>query len=296
MGNTPAVDELGAIRSHAAALGLPEPHVRRFEAAVNGVKMSGLQWGDTPPELVFLHGAQLNAHTWNSAILRLGRPALALDLPGHGRSGRLPRDHYRVSSMAEYVRGALESAGALSGHLVAHSFGSFVGALVAEQLTGFQRFTILDAVPHRLGTPKREKLHVGTLEELAASIDPNPDVNITSGQLRPGLYLNTQLRPDGLYEWLWDEEFPKASSARRGEQEAVWNALSRFGGKLTLLRGDRGGVQASEAKDFLRRTPGSTVTEVPNAGHNVHTDAAEWLADWLDQQHTPDIPATPAGL
>ena len=284
MGNTPAVDELDAIRSHAEAFGLLSPHVRRFEAPIDGVTISGLQWGEAPPELVFLHGARLNAHTWNSVILRLGRPALALDLPGHGRSGRLPLDDYRVSTMAEYVRGALEVAGARSCHLVAHSFGSFVGALVTEHLPSFQRFTILDAVPHRLGSAQQEQLHAGTLEELAASVevrsDTNPDANI-SRPLRPGLFLNTQLRPDGLYEWLWDKEFSRASKFRVGEQESVWNALSRYRGELTLLRGDRGGVQKSEAEDFLRRTPGSTVIEVANAGHNLHTDAAGWLADWL---------------
>ena len=36
--------------------------------------------------MVFLHGGGQNAHTWDTVIVGLGEPALAIDLPGHGRS------------------------------------------------------------------------------------------------------------------------------------------------------------------------------------------------------------------
>ena len=35
---------------------------------------------------MFLHGGGQNAHTWDTVIVGLGEPALAVDLPGHGRS------------------------------------------------------------------------------------------------------------------------------------------------------------------------------------------------------------------
>src|ERR1044072_4961114 len=48
--------------------------------------ISALRFGDRPPRVVFLHGGGQNAHTWDTVILGLGEPALAVDLPGHGRS------------------------------------------------------------------------------------------------------------------------------------------------------------------------------------------------------------------
>ena len=39
-----------------------------------------------PPRIVFLHGGGQNAHTWDTVIVGLGEPALAVDLPGHGHS------------------------------------------------------------------------------------------------------------------------------------------------------------------------------------------------------------------
>ncbi len=44
------------------------------------------RWGDTPAQFVFLHGGGQNSHTWDSVIVALGVPALAVDLPGHGHS------------------------------------------------------------------------------------------------------------------------------------------------------------------------------------------------------------------
>ena len=42
--------------------------------------------GRRPARVVFLHGGGQNAHTWDTVIVGLGEPALAVDLPGHGRS------------------------------------------------------------------------------------------------------------------------------------------------------------------------------------------------------------------
>ena len=39
-----------------------------------------------PVRVVFPARRRQNAHTWDTVILRLGRSALAIDLPGHGRS------------------------------------------------------------------------------------------------------------------------------------------------------------------------------------------------------------------
>ena len=49
-------------------------------------RISALRWGQAP-RVIFLHGGGQNAHTWDTVIVGLGEPALAVDLPGHGHSG-----------------------------------------------------------------------------------------------------------------------------------------------------------------------------------------------------------------
>ena len=60
----------------------PLPTVERIDRG----PISALKFGDGPPRVVFLHGGGQNAHTWDTVIVGLGEPALAVDLPGHGRS------------------------------------------------------------------------------------------------------------------------------------------------------------------------------------------------------------------
>src|SRR6185437_9661239 len=63
------------------------PAVRRERVPMgDGRHLSALVWGTAAPELVFLHGGAQNAHTWDTVLLALDRPAVAVDLPGHGHS------------------------------------------------------------------------------------------------------------------------------------------------------------------------------------------------------------------
>ncbi|MGG7510563.1 alpha/beta fold hydrolase [Plantibacter sp. YIM 135249] len=78
----------------------PLPSVRRETVSTSDGDVSALVWGDTAPEVVFLHGAGLNAHTWDGTLLALGVPAIALDLPGHGDSAWRDDADYRPSTIA----------------------------------------------------------------------------------------------------------------------------------------------------------------------------------------------------
>ena len=62
---------------------------------------SALRWGDAPSEVVLVHGGAQNAHTWDTVALCLGRPTLAIDLPGHGHSGWRADGAYSPMNMAD---------------------------------------------------------------------------------------------------------------------------------------------------------------------------------------------------
>jgi len=91
MGDTSHVpyDEFGMFHENAAEYGIDfvPPTVRREAVAMpDGRVISSLVWGVGEPEVVFIHGGGQNAHTWDTVALALGRPLLAVDLPGHGHS------------------------------------------------------------------------------------------------------------------------------------------------------------------------------------------------------------------
>ena len=87
------------------------PRVTRAAFTVaDGQSVSAIAWGDAEPELVLLHGGGQNAHTWDTVALALGRPLLAVDLPGHGHSGRREDRDYGPWRNAEAVASVIEQA------------------------------------------------------------------------------------------------------------------------------------------------------------------------------------------
>ncbi len=80
------LDEFALLSENAEQAGVsgPLPAVQRIQRGA----ISALRWGRTRVRVVFLHGGGQNAHTWDTVILGLGVPALAIDLPGTaGRPG-----------------------------------------------------------------------------------------------------------------------------------------------------------------------------------------------------------------
>ena len=93
--------------------------------------ISALKFGDGPPRVVFLHGGGQNAHTWDTVIVGLGEPALAIDLPGHGRSAWRDDGDYgpKLNALAvePVVRELAPDADAGRRNVAGRSDGSAVG-------------------------------------------------------------------------------------------------------------------------------------------------------------------------
>ena len=100
-------DEFSFFKDNATEVGIAwngPPAVRRVRVNVDSERaLSALVWGTAPPEIVFLHGGAQNAHTWDTVALALGRPLVAIDLPGHGHSDGGKNGSLNVPSNAEDV-------------------------------------------------------------------------------------------------------------------------------------------------------------------------------------------------
>jgi len=86
------------------------------------------------PCVVFIHGA-LNDHSVWTLLARWcahhGYSVLAVDLPGHGRSGGLPLKS--VEDIAVWLHKLLDAAGVNKATLVGHSMGSLIALEAAER-------------------------------------------------------------------------------------------------------------------------------------------------------------------
>src|ERR1700754_2720698 len=85
-----------------------------------------------PAVLIHGFGGDLNAWMFNHAELAAHRAVWALDLPGHGESGKAV-DTGSVEELADAVLAFLDDRGIERAHLVGHSLGSLVAMTIAAQ-------------------------------------------------------------------------------------------------------------------------------------------------------------------
>ncbi|MCZ6463285.1 MAG: alpha/beta fold hydrolase, partial [Proteobacteria bacterium] len=96
--------------------------------SVDGCAIHYLRWGDpASPGLVLVHGGAAHAHWWSFIAPQLTHHyhVLALDLSGHGDSGR--RESYPREVWADELMAVAEDARIVGAPiLVGHSMGGFV--------------------------------------------------------------------------------------------------------------------------------------------------------------------------
>lgn len=189
-------DEFGLFRQNAEEMGLPfdrPPSVRRASTEVEpGRKISALVWGDSEPEIVFLHGGAQNAHTWDSVALALGRPLLAIDLPGHGHSDGGRDGSRAVTDLADDVAIAIRALAPDSAALVGMSLGGLTSILVADRHPELvRRHVLVDVTPGVTGAKSHAVIDFiagpesfESFDEILAHhrVQPRPERSVTSAR------------------------------------------------------------------------------------------------------------------
>jgi len=287
-------DEFGLLDENAREAGLPwsgQPAVRRESVALpDGRRISALVWGDEAADVVLVHGGAQNAHTWDTVALALGRPLVAVDLPGHGHSDWRDDHDYSPASNADDVAFALREL-APSPRLVV---GMSLGGLTAIRVTArypelAPRLVVVDVTPgtdHAKAEPiiafvSGPERFASFDEILQRTIQYNPTRSEAS--LRRGVLHNAKENDDGSWTWRYDP-------MRGWKQGAdlsftpLWDDVARITAPLLLVRGGLSGVVSDEdVAELRRRNPGAEVAVVDGAGHSIQGDRPVELAAVLDE-------------
>ncbi|NYE20935.1 pimeloyl-ACP methyl ester carboxylesterase [Microbacterium immunditiarum] len=303
-------DEFSFLPEQAAEAHLsgPVPHGERVAVTLpDGRTLSALRFGsadepDAPPAVTLLHGAGLNAHTWDTTILALGLPALAIDLPGHGDSSWRDDAAYVARVLAPDVAVGLEAWTDGPQIVVGQSLGGLTAAaLAASRPDLVRRLVVVDITPGvdpNAGPTQVRDFFAGPTDwaSRAELVDRALRFGLGGGSRRKaerGVYFNSRIRPDGRVEW--KHHFAQlanatAAAAAAGQAppqpddalarvlgESGWEDLARVTAPVTLIRGANGYVTDEDADEFARRMPGGSV-ESMTGGHNLQEDSPTGLA------------------
>ena len=284
-------DEFALLNQEAAELGIHLDHaplVRRQAVKASDGEISGLVWGGSEPELVLLHGGGLNAHTWDGVLLALGRPAVAIDLPGHGHSSWRADGRYDPEVIAVAVGEAIAMlapqaravAGQSLGGLTTITLGGMRPELVRRQI-------LVDAIP---AAPVTSDNAVGSFLSGPNSFGSRDEIvkrAISFGlggrrsAVERAVTLNTVQRADG--QWTWRHHLGQhpGEISISPDFPSLWGPLEDYRGRITLIRGRKGFISEDQAAEFQRRIPKAEVTTV-ETGHNVQEEDPVGLALLLE--------------
>jgi pimeloyl-ACP methyl ester carboxylesterase len=273
------MDEFALLHENAEQAGVdgPLPSVERVELQF----CSALRWGKAPPRVVFLHGGGQNAHTWDTVIVGLGEPALAVDLPGHGRSAWRDDGDYGPVTNAETLQPVLREWAPEAELFVGMSLGGLTAIRLATRAPDLvRRLVLVDVTP---SAPRRhidmtdaQKGPVALVEgeRIFSSFDAMVDAAVATAPhrdrkaLRRGVFHNSQQLDDGTWTWRYD-------TIRKVEGFAgLWEDVPALTTPTTLVRGANSAfVNDEDADEFARTAPGFRgVQTVADSGHSVQSD------------------------
>ncbi|QUR65714.1 alpha/beta fold hydrolase [Mycobacterium spongiae] len=284
------ISEFDLLTENAEQAGVtgPLPEIERVERGSDENRISALRWGGAAPRVVFLHGGGQNAHTWDTVVLGLGEPALAVDLPGHGHSAWRADGDYSPQHNADTLAPVLRELAPQAEFVVGMSLGGLTAirlAALAPQLV--DELVLIDVTPSALqrhaeltaeqrGTValmhgEREFPSFQAMLDLTIAAAPHREVTA----LRRGVFHNSRRLDNGNWTWRYDaiRTFPDFAG--------LWDDVDTMSAPITLVRGGASGfVTDDDTTELGRRATnfrGAHVVE--NSGHSVQSDQPRRLID-----------------
>ncbi|MBW8761610.1 MAG: alpha/beta hydrolase [Microbacterium sp.] len=290
------ISEFSYLPAQAEVLGVPLPRVERLSLELpDGRTLSALRFGTESPQVTLLHGAGLNAHTWDTTALALQRPLLAIDLAGHGDSSWRGDADYTARPLAADVALALDAWTTHPQVVVGQSLGGLTAAaLAASRPDLVSEIIVVDITPGidvTAGPAALRAFYEGPTDFATREELVDKAISLGFGGTRPeterGVFLNTRVRPDGRIEWKHHFAHLAAQALAAHDagsaaapsvlHETGWADLAEVSAPITLVRATGGFVSEADADEFLRRVPAARAITV-NATHNVQETAPAELA------------------
>jgi pimeloyl-ACP methyl ester carboxylesterase len=299
--DTDSYDEFALVAENAAEMGVGWPSAfapsRYAVELTNGQTISAIRWGTETPEIVFLHGGGQNAHTWDSVIVALGRPALAVDLPGHGRSDRRSDRDYGPWENALAVAEVVASEAPHAAAVVGMSLGGATTLRFAAQRPDLvRRAVIVDVSPNvnaegRVMTPEQRgsvalvsgpPIYDSWDAVFDATLAASP--NRTEAGVRRGVRHNTVRLDDGRWAWRYDLGRAAREAATNWiDFSSLWDDVESIAvPTMLMVGGDSVFVLPEDVDEFRRRLPSVRVESVPGAGHAIQSDQPAAMVALLD--------------
>jgi pimeloyl-ACP methyl ester carboxylesterase len=243
---------------------------RDAHASTGGVAPAG-----DGPVVVLIHGAGMDGTVWQLQTRYLahrGVRAIAVDLPGHGRSDG--ETLATVEEMADWVARFMTAAGVSAAHVVGHSMGSFIALELASRHAAITQSITL------CGTSTAMPVHPQLLADATDNLPAAAALMAAWGHAKPA---HVGLNPTpGL--WMLGGAQALVENSRPGVLASDFRACAAYSGALTAAGkvtcpstvviglGDKM-TPPKGGRALAAALPSATVIELPDIGHTMMTES-----------------------
>lgn len=268
---------------------------RSREIVMSGMRLHYLDWGTAGRRpIVFLHGAALNAHTWDVVCLSLRQQyhCHALDQRGHGESAWAEDADYSGDAHRRDIEAFVEHLGLDQFVLVGHSMGGFNAYTYAFQHSHrLAALILVDAGPTMLAKGARrivefvtETAELDSLDHViqkAIEFNPRRDPRL----LRHSVLHNFRQNSNGKWTRKTDLRMWQGLTNRGQERELLkerFRQAHRISCPTLIVQGGLSDVFTSEdAQTLAQQFSNGHFAQVGDAGHTVQGDNPRVLAKVL---------------
>jgi 2-succinyl-6-hydroxy-2,4-cyclohexadiene-1-carboxylate synthase len=232
------------------------------------------------PAVVLLHGFTHTGASWEPVVAALGERyrAFAPDIRGHGRSA--DAEPVTVEAVIADVARVAPRRFLLAGYSMGGRLALHVALAVPERV---ERLVLIGASPGVEGEAER-LARLRSDEALAAEIE---GLSIEEFADRWAAQPVLAGQPAGVEVWLREVRLRNTpeglARALRGlgtgALPSLWDRLGQLRMPVTLVVGERDQKFRAIAQRMARRLAGAQVVVVPEAGHAVHLEAPDRVAD-----------------
>jgi pimeloyl-ACP methyl ester carboxylesterase len=243
----------------------------------------GRAFDKTLPAVLLIHGAGMDRTVWSLQARYLahhGRAVLALDLPGHGKSGGAALSN--IPAMADWVAALLDKLDIAQATLVGHSMGALIALDLAGRRPERVRTLALLGVAERMPVHPDLQNAADRNEVLAAELVTawgHARRGQVGGHPAPGLWMAggavrlIDRAPDGVLA-------ADLAACNAYDQARARAAAIRCPTLFLLGAADRM-TPPSKAKPLIDAIDGARTITLPTAGHMMMTEQPDAVTDAL---------------
>jgi pimeloyl-ACP methyl ester carboxylesterase len=263
---------------------------------VDNVRLRYREWGEATadrPSLLLIHGFGNSLQSFRELAPRLADccHVVAIDMPGYGLSDKPVNFDYHNGPQAKVLIAAAKEIGLQRVIYVGHSLGGAVALQAAVLDPNARGLVLLNPGIIRTGVPKIVQITLPPLPRMSAKM-------FASRDFRGNFLKQSYADPSIVTEKVIDDVMLGAraegymagmTSLMKQYREGEEIALAPQVKVPTLIPwGDRDkNKPLSEADELQAMIPGSRLVHFANAGHYVHEEAAEGVAQaiklWLQE-------------